>query len=79
MEIDEEFKPLLSEYCVYGSTLNIKLEDYSHTCSDGCCTTYGTITKVNGIELPCNNQDAETILRQVLEHLGYIVNVDSDY
>mgnify|MGYP003338018832 CR=1 FL=1 len=38
---------------------------------------YGTITTVNGVELPCHNQNAETILKQVLEHLGYKVEIVS--
>jgi len=60
------------------SVLKIKLHEYGYSCSDGCCYTYGTITTVNGIELPSHNQDAETILCQVLEHLGYKVEIDDD-
>lgn len=59
--------------------LKIELIDRTHTCGDGCCTTYGTTTKVNGVEMPLINQDAATILRQVLEHLGYEVEVTHDY
>jgi len=57
--------------------LNIKLTEYCHKCGDGCCTNYGTITEINGEELPCHNQDAETILKQVLEYLGYKVNIET--
>jgi len=49
----------------------IELEDYDYTCGDGCCYEYGTIVRVNGEELPFRNDDRETILKQVLEHLGY--------
>lgn len=59
--------------------LNISLAEYTYTCGDGCCTTYGTVTTVNGVELPYNNQDTETILRQVLEHLGYEVDIEYSY
>lgn len=59
--------------------LKIELIDYSWECGDGCCTNYGTITKVNGVELELHNQDAGTILRQVLEHLGYEVEVEEIY
>ena len=59
--------------------LNINLTEYTYDCSDGCCTTFGTITTVNGVELPYNNQDTETILRQVLEHLGYEVEIEYSY
>ncbi len=77
-EIDN-FKPLLQQYCVNGAVLKIELNEYDYTCGDGCCRNFGTITIVNGIELPCHNQDAGTILRQVLEHLGYKVEIDYGY
>jgi hypothetical protein len=56
--------------------LNITLEDYDSTCFDGCCYNYGTITTVNGVELECHNQDTESIVRQILEHLGYNVTIE---
>lgn len=56
--------------------LNITLEDYDSTCADGCCYDYGTITTVNGVELECHNTDTESILRQILEHLGYKVTIE---
>jgi len=59
--------------------LNINLTEYTYDCSDGCCTTFGIITTVNDVELPYNNQDTETILRQVLEHLGYEVDIEYSY
>lgn len=60
---------------VSGSVLNINLHEYGYSCGDGCCYNYGTITTLNKTELPCHNQDAGTILRQVLEHLGYCVEI----
>ena len=59
--------------------LNINLTEYTYECGDGCCTNFGTITTVNGVDLQCHNQDAETILRQVLEHLGYEVEINCSY
>lgn len=59
--------------------LNIELNQYSHECGDGCCTNYGTITKVNGVALELHNDDAETILLQVLKHLGYEVAITTSY
>jgi len=59
--------------------LKIELIDWDYTCGDGCCTTYGTTTIVNGVEMPSNNQDTETILRMVLEHLGYEVEIEQKY
>ena len=55
--------------------INIELDEYSYDCSDGCCHHYGVITTLNGEELPIHNSDTETILKQVLEHLGYKVNI----
>jgi len=59
--------------------ININLHEYSHQCGDACCFDYGTITTVNGVELPLHNQDAGTILQQVLEHLGYEVEITYSY
>ena len=59
--------------------LNIDIQEYYNTCGDGCCTNYGTITKVNGVELPSHNQDTYTILKQVLEHLGYDVEINETF
>ena len=59
--------------------LNISLTEYTYECGDGCCTNFGTVTTVNGVDLTCHNQDTETILRQVLEHLGYEVEIKSSY
>jgi len=57
-------------------TLKIDLQEYENSCGDGCCLDYGTVTTVNGVELPFHNQDIETILRQILEHLGYNVEIN---
>ena len=59
--------------------IKIELNEYNYTCGDGCCTDYGTETKVNGTSLPCHNQDTATILQQVLEHLGYEVEIEENY
>lgn len=55
--------------------LNIELNEYWHKCGDGCCDLYGTITTLNGVKLDCHNTDAETIVKQILEHLGYEVEI----
>ena len=59
--------------------IKIELNEYNYTCGDGCCTTYGTVTKVNDVELECHNQDVGTIVRQILEHLGYEVELIETY
>ena len=59
--------------------LNIDIQEYYYNCSDGCCTDYGTIIKVNGVELPSHNQDAYTILKNVLEFIGYEVEINETF
>ena len=59
--------------------LNISLTEYTYECGDGCCTNFGTVTAVNGVDLPYHNQDTQTILQQVLEYLGYEVEIESKY
>lgn len=59
--------------------IKIELNEYYYNCGDNCCTNYGTITKVNDIELDCHNQDAGTITKQILEHLGYDVEIINKY
>jgi len=59
--------------------VKIELNEYCYDCADGCCTNYGTIVKVNGIEMPSHNQDAATIVSQILNHLGYKVELVETY
>ena len=59
--------------------VKISLHEYLYHCGDGCCTDYGTVTTVNGVELEFNNQDTSTILTKVLEHLGYEVEIEQTY
>jgi len=55
--------------------IKIQLDEYNAHCSDGCCLNYGTVTTVDGVELPLHNQDAPTMIVQILEHLGYEVEL----
>lgn len=57
--------------------IKITFHDYEYTCGDGCCLNYGTITTVNGEELDFHNQDKETIIRGILEKLGYNVEIEN--
>jgi len=57
--------------------LKIEIEQWSHSCGDGCCLTYGTTTTVNGVEMPLDNEDTGTIVEMILQHLGYEVEVNS--
>jgi hypothetical protein len=67
--------------------LKITLEDWDHTCGDGCCYSYGTKIYLNGKELEHPNpevhdnsyvgMDVDTALRAVLKELGYEVEVEN--
>ena len=59
--------------------VKITFENYNNSCADGCCFAYGTITKVNGEELEFRNSDTETIVKGILEKLGYEVEIESIY
>ena len=59
--------------------VKVELIDYSYNCADGCCSNYGTITKVNGKEMDLQNQDVQVILEMVLTELGYNAEVTQSY
>jgi hypothetical protein len=59
--------------------VKIKFKEYYYNCGDGCCTNYGTITTVNDVELDSHNQDTETIVKGILEHLGFEVEIENEY
>ena len=48
----------------------IILEEYFSSCADGCCSDYGTIVTVNGVELESRDLSTEVILCEVLKALG---------
>lgn len=57
--------------------IKVSFEDYEYKCSDGCCYDYGTIIRVNDTELPSNNyQDTGNSVEQVLNYLGYNVEIE---
>ena len=55
--------------------IKIELDEYDYDCADGCCTNYGTVVTVNGEELTSHNKDVSTIIRNILSHIGYDVEV----
>lgn len=59
--------------------LTIKLDEYDYKCADGCCDNFGVITTINDVELPCHNIDKETILTQILKHLGFEVEIINSF
>ena len=69
--------------------VKITLEEWSHTCGDGCCTSFGTKMYLNGKELEHPNpevddnsyvgDDVTTALLAVLKELDYQVEIDLTY
>lgn len=69
------------------SDIKITFEDWGYTCSDGCCTNFGTKLYLNDKELQHPNpeiwdnnyvgEDVETALHAVLKELGYNVEFEN--
>lgn len=59
--------------------VKVSFKEWDYTCGDGCCYEYGTTTTVNGVELDIQNSDTETIVEQILLHLGYDVEIENIY
>lgn len=69
--------------------VKITLEEWSYTCADGCCTSFGTKMYLNGKELEHPNPEVldnsyvgdnvTTALLAVLKELGYQVEIDLTY
>ena len=62
---------------VSGSLLEITLEEWEHTCGDGCCYFYGEDIYLNGEKLDEQNaEDSKNALTAVLTKLGYNVEIN---
>ena len=78
-DAEEYYNQTYNQNNIDDKTLKITFTEYGYSCADGCCYNSGTITTVNGVELPLHNDDGETIAQQILEHLGYKVEVEYIY
>ncbi len=59
--------------------LSIKTQNWSHTCGDGCCDTWGTDVFINGNKVTQGDySDTTEIIKEVLEHLGYEIEIDDE-
>ena len=56
--------------------IKLTFKDWDYTCGDGCCYDYGTDVFVNGEEVSTHQSNLEQTLRDVLEHLGYEVEIE---
>jgi hypothetical protein len=78
-DAEEYYNRTYNQNNIDDKKLKITFTEYGYSCGDGCCYNSGTITTVNGVELPLHNDDGETIAQQILEHLGYKVEVEYIY
>jgi len=55
----------------------LKIEEWEHTCHDGCCYTYGTKVFINNKQVTSGYaNEIGTILEEVLKYLDYDVQLD---
>ena len=47
------------------------IEDWNHTCGDGCCDSWGKDIFIEEERLEEQNENIENIVKQVIESLGY--------
>lgn len=59
--------------------VTVEFNEYDYQCADGCCNTWGFEVRVNGVELDAQNLDVQTQVQQILEHLGYEVEIINKY
>lgn len=51
--------------------MKIELEEYDHTCADGCCYTYGYDVFVDGKKIGCTNgEDAQELADLLNEYFN---------
>lgn len=55
--------------------LKIEIYRWWANCADGCCTTCGTDTKVNGVIV----SEDDDPLYDILKHLGYEAEIIKNY
>ncbi len=61
------------------SKVDIKLIDRTWSCGDGCCINFDTKVIVNGVELDSESQNIGSIVKAILEHLDYEVEIEETY
>ena len=77
--IDEDTDEELNGVSLQDEELLIELEDWNHTCGDGCCYTYGTNIYINGEQIEDEDgTNPHQLLKAVLTKLGY-TNVRVEY
>lgn len=58
---------------------DIHVNHWHWTCGDGCCDDYGVDIFVNGVEMETRYENLEQNIQEILEHLGYEVEIIRTY
>lgn len=60
--------------------IKIEVKEWSYTCGDGCCDTYGMDVYVDGVQVnEFDVSEKEALLMAVLKHLGIEAEIVSEY
>lgn len=60
--------------------INVEIREWSHTCGDGCCHTYGTDLYVDGVKVGDRDvSNSYTLVEELLKHLGIEAEVTTGY
>lgn len=57
----------------------IEIQEWAHTCGDGCCYTYGIDVIVNGVTYRCESTEHEEVVAVTLKALGIEAEVSYNY
>ena len=58
-------------------SVNIEIVDWEYTCADKCCYDWGVDVYIDGEKIDeVTYEDTESILKAVLEKLGYKVRIE---
>ena len=57
----------------------IELIDWSHTCDDGCCSSYGVDVIVNGKLVTQHGNDIEEAISSILKNLNVEHKIEYKY
>lgn len=57
----------------------VEFNEYDYQCADGCCNHWGLQVMVDGVVMNADNLDVQTQVQQILEHLGYEVEIVNKY
>jgi hypothetical protein len=55
----------------------ITFEDWDHTCSDGCCVSWGTTVYFDGVEIgELDDMGVGEVMRKAFEKIGVEITVE---